>query len=334
MSSFAASRNSSFACIGPMQRKTLRLGGLKLVARIEVRIASYLSSPKVATSPVDAISTPRTGSAPRSAREREHWRLDADVIEVEERDLRRVDHRARHDARGDLDEIDLERLRDEGEGARGTDVRLDDLDLVVLREELEVERAREVELLRDSAADALDAADGLDVELLRGEHERRIARVDARVLNVLADRIVEDDALARDGVDLDLLGTLDELGDDDRMIGRDVRRAREELHEVRVVEDDLHGRAREDVRRADEARVGDAVAKVLRLLRGGDLHPLGLVDADAVEDPRELVAVLRLVDRLGRRAEDVDRRVVGFVERLLGTWPPTETMTPSAASIS
>ena len=49
-----------------MQRKALRRGTLNPDDTIDVRIASYLSSPKVATSPVDAISTPSTGSAPRS----------------------------------------------------------------------------------------------------------------------------------------------------------------------------------------------------------------------------------------------------------------------------
>ena len=49
----------------------------------------------------------------------------------------------------------------------------------------------------------------------------------ARVLDVLADGVVEHLAVVRDRVDLDLLGALDELGDDDRVVARDLGRAGE-----------------------------------------------------------------------------------------------------------
>mmetsp|Transcript_32049 Transcript_32049/g.83890 ORF Transcript_32049/g.83890 Transcript_32049/m.83890 type:complete len:384 (+) Transcript_32049:741-1892(+) len=218
------------------------------------------------------------------AREREHRRLDADVVDVEQRDLRGHDVRACHDARGDLDEVDLERLGDEGEGARRAHVGLDHLDLVVLGEELQVERPRDVELLGDRAHDALDAAARLDVELLCGQHERGVARVHAGVLDVLADRVVDHVAVVGDGVDLDLLGALDELGDDDRVVGRHLACHREELFEVLVVKDDLHRGAREHVARPDEARVVHSVAKLLGRGQRRALGPLGLVDADRVED--------------------------------------------------
>src|SRR5271168_4340183 len=50
----------------PMERRILRLGSLNPVEINALMYASYLSIPKQATSPVDAISTPRTGSAPDS----------------------------------------------------------------------------------------------------------------------------------------------------------------------------------------------------------------------------------------------------------------------------
>jgi hypothetical protein len=54
--------------------------------------------------------------------------------------------------------------------------------------------------------------------------------VHAGVLDVLGDGVVNDLAVARDRVDVDLLRVLDELGDDDRVVGRD---------EARLVEEDL-----------------------------------------------------------------------------------------------
>ena len=54
-------------------------------------------------------------------------------------------------------------------------------------------------------ADALDLLDRRDVQLLGGQHERRVARVHARVLDVLRDGVVEHGAVLRDRVELDLL---------------------------------------------------------------------------------------------------------------------------------
>mmetsp|Transcript_7284 Transcript_7284/g.23990 ORF Transcript_7284/g.23990 Transcript_7284/m.23990 type:complete len:641 (-) Transcript_7284:2227-4149(-) len=241
-------------------------------------------------------------------REGEHGCLDADVLVVEQRDAHRGRVVADHHLGRELDEVGLERLGREGEGARRAHVRLDHLDLVILCEQLQVERAADLELGRDLARDALDAPHRLDEELLRRQHERGVTRVDAGVLNVLGDGVVEDGALARDSVHLDLLGALDELGDDYGVVGRHLARDGEEALQVRVGEDNLHRGAGEDVRGPDEARVARRVAKGLRVGDGGHLTPVGLVDADLVEDGGELVPVLRLVDvgRLG--AEDVCAR--------------------------
>mmetsp|Transcript_32322 Transcript_32322/g.72942 ORF Transcript_32322/g.72942 Transcript_32322/m.72942 type:complete len:353 (-) Transcript_32322:3441-4499(-) len=217
-------------------------------------------------------------------REGEHGGLDANVLEVEQRDLRGRAVRAHHHAGREIDEVDLERLGHEGEGARRSDVGFDDLDVVVLREELDVERARDVEGLGDLAGDALHAAHRLNVELLRGQDQGRIARVDAGVLHVLGDRVVDDDTISGDGIDLDLLRALDELGDDHRVIGRHVARKLQELDQIRIGEDDLHRRARQHVRRPDERGVAHTPAEGLCLVDGGELLPLGLVDTDLVED--------------------------------------------------
>lgn len=55
-----------------MERRTFFLGIVIPVERSALRYASYLSLPKQATSPVEAISTPRIGSAP-ARRPKENW---------------------------------------------------------------------------------------------------------------------------------------------------------------------------------------------------------------------------------------------------------------------
>jgi hypothetical protein len=59
----ADGRNSTFSLNEPIESRMFFFGSVKAVARSALRYASYLSLPKHATSPVEAISTPRIGSA-------------------------------------------------------------------------------------------------------------------------------------------------------------------------------------------------------------------------------------------------------------------------------
>ena len=72
-------------------------------------------------------------------------------------------------------------------------------------------------------------ADGRDVERLRREHQRRVAAVDAGVLDVLADGPEHDLAVVGHRVDLDLAGVRLELGDHHRVLGRDRLGARSRM---------------------------------------------------------------------------------------------------------
>mmetsp|Transcript_10100 Transcript_10100/g.29756 ORF Transcript_10100/g.29756 Transcript_10100/m.29756 type:complete len:286 (+) Transcript_10100:75-932(+) len=78
------------------------------------------------------------------AREGEHGRLDAYVVDLQEVDGRGLHRLTHHHLSGQLNEVSLERLGDEREGARGAEVALDHLDAVVLGEELDVEGPRDV----------------------------------------------------------------------------------------------------------------------------------------------------------------------------------------------
>ena len=57
------------------------------------------------------------------------------------------------------------------------EVALADLDHILFREELDIERTGDPQRAGDLTGDGFHCAHGLHVELLSGEHERRVARV-------------------------------------------------------------------------------------------------------------------------------------------------------------
>ena len=84
----------------------------------------------------------------------------------------------------------------------------------------------------------------------------------------------------------------------------------------------VHGRTGKHVRRTNQYRITHLVDESLHVVQAGQLLPSRLVDAETVEHGRELVAVLRTVDRHRRRAQDVYRLTMEFhgqVVRYLST---------------
>ena len=94
--------------------------------------------------------------------------------------------------------------------------------------------------LCDLTTDTLDTANGLHIELLPRELDRRIARVDTSELDMLTDRIGDDLATLCDVIDLYLLGVLDELAHDDRVLFRDLGSKLEEAIELLGIGADVH----------------------------------------------------------------------------------------------
>ena len=134
---------------------------------------------------------------------------------------------AAHGPRGRLDEVDPEALGRKGEGARRAQVGLDDLDSVVLDDELHVVRPSDLESLGHQGGDALDLLERLGVNRLWGQHERRVARVHARVLDVLGDGRQQHLAVLRDSIHINLAAVFDKLGDNDRLVARHLGRVTE-----------------------------------------------------------------------------------------------------------
>ena len=121
------------------------------------------------------------------------------------------------------------------------------------------------------------------------------------VLHHAADRHVL--AVAH-GVHVDLDRVLEELVDEDGMVGRDLHRLGHVPHEVLVVVDDLHGPAAQHVRGADEHRVADGAGDGLRLGERADGGAGRLAQAELADERVEALAVLGAIDGVGRRAQD------------------------------
>mmetsp|Transcript_17643 Transcript_17643/g.35857 ORF Transcript_17643/g.35857 Transcript_17643/m.35857 type:complete len:413 (-) Transcript_17643:174-1412(-) len=214
----------------------------------------------------------------RQPLEGEHRRLDTRVVRrllgVASVDLLVANHRPGRE----LDEVEAEHLGGEGEGAAGAQVGLDHLDLAALGDELHVERAGHLQRLRHLARDLVDELHlGGQQRLLR-QHQRRVARVHARVLDVLRHRVQQQTPLLSHRVDVDLAAVLDELRDDHGLVLGDLGRLAQVARQLLLRIRHIHRRAAQDVRRAHEARVAHTFAEGERLLGRREHLPLGLVD--------------------------------------------------------
>ncbi len=156
--------------------------------------------------------------AAREACERQHRGLDAPLPR---RPLGRKpqlrDRRPEREAAGGFDELDAGRLADERHRPRGARVRLDHVHVPVAgHRELDVEEPDRPERAPEDPDDPRDLLALREREARRGQDARRVARVDARLLDVLHDRRdVRVDAVA-ERVDVHLDRVLDEAVDEDR----------------------------------------------------------------------------------------------------------------------
>ena len=132
----------------------------------------------------------------------------------------------------------------------------------------------------------------------------RVARVDAGVLDVLHHAADHAARAVGDRVHVRLERILEEAVDQHRMLGRHPRRAAEVAPQRGVVVDDLHRAPAEHVGRPHQDRISDAGRHGHRLLHRERHAARRLRHAQLAGDRLEPAAVLRQVDRLGRRAED------------------------------
>ena len=205
--------------------------------------------------------------------------LDRRILPRLRHHVHRRGHLPPHDRpRRRLDKIMPQHLRHERERARRAQVALDHLQRRLLflplgllplgilpsgraggrtrlADDLHVERPRDLERLGDLLRDALHARQLALPKRHGRQHERRVARVHARVLDVLRDGVHEQPPRVRDRVHVELLRARDELAHHDRVQWRDGRGGGEVVLERARLVHDVHRRAREHVRRPDEHRV-------------------------------------------------------------------------------
>ena len=111
-------------------------------------------------------------------------RFDADIVELERLIMLRGLYLFEEDLRCDLDEIVSGHFRDEGERAGCADVAFDHLDRIVFCDELDIERACDLKGFDNGAGDFFRSADRFEIEALRREDDRRIARMDAGIFHM------------------------------------------------------------------------------------------------------------------------------------------------------
>ncbi len=158
--------------------------------------------------------------------------------------------------------------------------------------------------LRDGLRRGPQALDVEAAERDRGQRARRVAGVDAGLLDVLHDAAEVELVAVVERVHVDLDRVVQEAVDQDRPGGADLGRLLDVRGEARLVVHDLHAAAAEHVRRPDEDGVADLVGDGLGPgeRRGGAVLRRG--QPGLGEDLAEGAAVLGGVDRLGRGAHD------------------------------
>ena len=231
------------------------------------------------------------------------------------------DARAEHHAGRGLGDRHTGRLGDEGDGPRGARVGLEDVEDVLGERELHVHQAAHADPLREGQGRLAHP-----LQLARPEGGRRqgaagVTGVDPGLLDVLHDPAEVHVRAVVDRVDVDLDRVVEEAVDEDRVLRRGDRRPGDVLAEGRVVVDDLHAAATEDVGGPHEDRVADLAGDLHGLVRAEGRPVLGRVEPGLVEDTAEVAPVLREVDGLGRGADDRDARGLELPRQAEGRLP-------------
>ena len=138
---------------------------------------------------------------------------------------------------------------------------------------------------------------------------------------MLGDSIGDDFAVFCHGIHLHLLGVEHELRDDHGVFLADRSSQFEETLQFVLVGADIHRRAGEHIRGADEDGEAHFLNEAVDIVHRGEGAPLGLVHADTVEHGRELIAVFGIVNRLRGGAKDRHVLCVEFEREVVRNLP-------------
>mmetsp|Transcript_13227 Transcript_13227/g.37734 ORF Transcript_13227/g.37734 Transcript_13227/m.37734 type:complete len:320 (+) Transcript_13227:1207-2166(+) len=127
---------------------------------------------------------------------------------------------------------------------------------------------------------------------------------------MLVDGGGNDLAILTDTVKLNLNSSLNEVGNDDGVLTGHVGCLGEACSELLLSMSNVHGGATENVTGTDEDRISNIGSEFHGSFGGRQLLPFRLLNANLINHVRELVAVLCVVDHLGRCTEKLGARGV------------------------
>ena len=206
--------------------------------------------------------------------EREDGLLDREVagpdLRGEPQLLQRLAH---HHQRGQLGQWAANGLGDEGHRARRARVHLDDVDLAALDRVLHVHQAVHTQLEGQLAGGREDLVDHVLAQRVRRQRAGAIARVNARLLDVLHHPADHHALAVAQRVHVHLGGVRQEAIHQNRMLRRGLHREAHVVAQRLLVANDLHGSPAQHVGRTDQDRVADAPGHGLGLGVPGRLTP-------------------------------------------------------------
>ena len=135
-----------------------------------------------------------------------------------------------------------------------------------------------------------------------------------------------------DGVHVHFDGVFQELVDEDGMVRGGLQGPIHEVDQGRIVGDDLHGPAPQDVGGPHQHGVGDAVGDGQGLVHGGGGVVGRLLEAQLVQHLLEESAVLGPVDGLGPVPMMRTPALPRGTARFRGVWPPNWRIRPRGFS--
>ncbi len=240
--------------------------------------------------------------------EGEHGLLHAEMPERDPFQLEVGQLFTQHDLGRDLGHRDVAHLGNQGHGPRGAGVGLEDVHGAAGDRVLDVDEAHHAELQRDAARVFLDRFHVLVGKAHGRDDAGRIARVDARVLDVLHHRGHEGVLSVAQGIGFGLDRVLEEFVDQNGPFGRDVHGRGDVAPEHGLVEHDLHGASPQHVRGPDHEGIPDAFGDGQRLLQRARHSGVRLGNPELLHHLPETVPVLGEIDGLGRGAHDPHAR--------------------------
>src|SRR5262245_22711581 len=244
--------------------------------------------------------------------EREDRLLDEEVVHGQL--VGQVEIRERppgHHARRNLGQRRPGGLRDEGHGARGARIDFEHVDDVVLDGELNVHQPAHFQSLGEPPRVPAHRVEVFWLDHVRRQHARRVAGMDAGLLDVLLN--ARDHALLAVGqrVDVDLEGVFQKAVDQHRLFGRGLDGAFHIAFQALLVVNDHHRAPAQHVTRAHEHRIADRGRAPLGLVYRDGRSVNRLRDVQIGEQFAESLAVFGQVDRFGAGADD---RNAGLVQ--------------------